>query len=96
MFEAKAAYSGFALAPGVLDKVRALVEAAPRERGPGNVRIMTNLLDRAVSMQGRRVLADGIVDETESSTSSCWRTSRAPSPGAATTSPATRSPRWSG
>ncbi|NVI91298.1 AAA family ATPase, partial [Actinomadura sp. BRA 177] len=66
VFEAKAAGSGFALAPGVLDKVRALVEAAPRERGPGNVRIMTNLLDRAVSMQGRRVLADGIVDETES------------------------------
>jgi SpoVK/Ycf46/Vps4 family AAA+-type ATPase len=66
VFEAKAAGSGFELAPGVLDKVRALVEAAPRERGPGNVRIMTNLLDRAVSMQGRRVLADGIVDETES------------------------------
>jgi SpoVK/Ycf46/Vps4 family AAA+-type ATPase len=27
---------------------------------------MINLLDRAVAMQGRRVLADGIVDETES------------------------------
>ncbi|MFB4309027.1 AAA family ATPase [Actinomadura sp. GTD37] len=66
VFEAKAADSGFELAPGVLDKVRALVEAAPRERGLGNVRIMTNLLDRAVAMQGRRVLADGIVDETES------------------------------
>ncbi|MER7545194.1 AAA family ATPase [Spirillospora sp. NPDC127506] len=66
VFAAKAADSGFALAPGVLDKVRALVEAAPRERGLGNVRIMTNLLDRAVAMQGRRVLADGIVDEGES------------------------------
>ncbi|MFA1545430.1 AAA family ATPase [Actinomadura chokoriensis] len=66
VFEAKAADSGFELAPGVLDKVRALVEAAPRERGLGNVRIMTNLLDRAVAMQGRRVLADGIVDEDES------------------------------
>ncbi|TDD82098.1 AAA family ATPase [Actinomadura darangshiensis] len=66
VFAAKAADSGFALAGGVLDKVRGLVEAAPRERGVGNVRIMTNLLDRAVAMQGRRVLADGIVDETES------------------------------
>ncbi|NEA28632.1 AAA family ATPase, partial [Actinomadura bangladeshensis] len=66
VFAAKAAASGFELAPGVLDEVRALVEAAPRERGLGNVRIMTNLLDRAVAMQGRRVLADGIVDETES------------------------------
>ncbi|WP_141583978.1 AAA family ATPase [Actinomadura sp. WMMA1423] len=65
-FTAKAAESGFELAPGVLEKVRALVEAAPRERGIGNVRIMTNLLDRAVAMQGRRVLADGIVDEDES------------------------------
>ncbi|GAA1867551.1 AAA family ATPase [Actinomadura bangladeshensis] len=66
VFAAKAAASGFELAPGVLEEVRALVEAAPRERGLGNVRIMTNLLDRAVAMQGRRVLADGIVDETES------------------------------
>ncbi|TMR33238.1 AAA family ATPase [Actinomadura geliboluensis] len=66
VFAAKAAASGFELAPGVLDKVRALVEAAPHERSLGNVRIMTNLLDRAVAMQGRRVLADGIVDETES------------------------------
>ncbi|GAA2277417.1 hypothetical protein GCM10010402_37410 [Actinomadura luteofluorescens] len=66
VFTAKAADSGFELAPGVLDKVRALVEAAPRERGVGNVRIMTNLLERAVAMQGRRVLADGIVDEDES------------------------------
>ncbi|WP_067799639.1 AAA family ATPase [Actinomadura formosensis] len=66
VFAAKAADAGFELAPGVVDKVRGLVEAAPRERGLGNVRIMTNLLDRAVAMQGRRVLADGIVDETES------------------------------
>ncbi|TDC56103.1 AAA family ATPase [Actinomadura sp. KC345] len=66
VFAAKAADSGFALADGVLDKVRALAEAAPRERGFGNARAMINLLDRAVAMQGRRVLADGIVDETES------------------------------
>lgn len=66
VFAAKAADSGFALAPGVLDKVRELAESAPRDRGFGNARSMINLLDRAVAMQGRRVLADGIVDETES------------------------------
>ncbi|MEU8797561.1 AAA family ATPase [Spirillospora sp. NPDC048819] len=66
VFAAKAADSGFALAPGVLEKVRELAEAAPRERGFGNARAMIHLLDRAVAMQGRRVLADGVVDETES------------------------------
>ncbi|MBO2465147.1 AAA family ATPase [Actinomadura violacea] len=66
VFAGKAADGGFALAPGVLDKVRALAQAAPRDNGFGNARIMINLLDRAVAMQGRRVLADGIVDETES------------------------------
>ncbi|RFS82757.1 AAA family ATPase [Actinomadura spongiicola] len=66
VFAAKAADSGFALAPGVLDKVRELTESAPRERGFGNARAMIHLLDRAVAMQGRRVLADGVVDETES------------------------------
>ncbi|WP_242886158.1 AAA family ATPase [Actinomadura litoris] len=66
VFAAKAADAGFALAPGVLDKVRALAQAAPRDRGFGNARIMINLLDRAVAMQGRRVLADGVVDENES------------------------------
>ncbi|MGI5327781.1 AAA family ATPase [Actinomadura nitritigenes] len=66
VFAGKAADGGFALAPGVLDKVRALAQAAPRDNGFGNARIMINLLDRAVGMQGRRVLADGVVDETES------------------------------
>ncbi|MFI0407557.1 AAA family ATPase [Actinomadura sp. 3N508] len=66
VFAAKAADAGFELAPGVLDRVRELVEGAPRERGFGNARAMIHLLDRAVAMQGRRVLADGIVDETES------------------------------
>ncbi|MGH3242615.1 MAG: AAA family ATPase, partial [Spirillospora sp.] len=66
VFAAKAADAGFALAPGVLDRVRELAESAPRERGFANARAMVNLLDRAVAMQGRRVLADGIVDETES------------------------------
>ncbi|WP_067457815.1 AAA family ATPase [Actinomadura macra] len=66
VFAGKAADAGFALAPGVLEKVRGLAQAAPRDRGFGNARIMINLLDRAVAMQGRRVLADGVVDETES------------------------------
>ncbi|MDL4774727.1 AAA family ATPase [Actinomadura xylanilytica] len=66
VFAAKAADAGFALAGGVLEKVRGLAQAVPRERGFGNARIMINLLDRAVAGQGRRVLADGVVDETES------------------------------
>ncbi|MFC6881805.1 AAA family ATPase [Actinomadura yumaensis] len=66
VFAGKAADAGFALAPGVLDKLRGLAAAAPRDRGFANARIMINLLDRAVANQGRRVLADGVVDETES------------------------------
>ncbi|MEU6037415.1 AAA family ATPase [Actinomadura sp. NPDC047616] len=66
VFARKAAESGFALAGGVLEKVRALVQAAPRDRGLVNARLMNHLLDRAVAMQGRRVLEDGVVDEHES------------------------------
>ncbi|SPT56883.1 AAA family ATPase [Actinomadura madurae] len=66
VFAGKAEDAGFALAPGVLDKVRSLAQSAPREHGAGNARAMVALLDRAVALQGRRVLADGIVDETES------------------------------
>jgi SpoVK/Ycf46/Vps4 family AAA+-type ATPase len=66
VFQAKAASAGFALADGVLDRVAALVRAAPRDRGFGNARTMNGLLDRAVANQGRRVLADGVVDESES------------------------------
>ncbi|MBX6767588.1 MAG: AAA family ATPase, partial [Actinomadura rubrobrunea] len=66
VFARKAAEAGFALADGVLAKVRALVQAAPRDRGLVNARLMSHLLDRAVAMQGRRVLEDGVVDETES------------------------------
>ncbi|GLZ04680.1 hypothetical protein Acsp03_21460 [Actinomadura sp. NBRC 104412] len=66
VFRAKAEAAGFALAPGVLGRVEALVRATPRDRGFGNARAMNGLLDRAVAMQGRRVLADGVVDETES------------------------------
>ncbi|RAY11695.1 hypothetical protein DPM19_29175 [Actinomadura craniellae] len=66
VFAAKAADAGFALADGVLDKVRSLVHSTPRDRGFGNARLMINLLDRAVAMQGRRVLEDDRVDEDES------------------------------
>ncbi|MEV5828598.1 AAA family ATPase [Spirillospora sp. NPDC052242] len=66
VFAAKAADAGFALADGVLDRVRALLQAAPQGPGSANARTMVNLLDRAVALQGRRVLADGVVDETES------------------------------
>ncbi|MGI8332198.1 AAA family ATPase [Actinomadura scrupuli] len=66
IFAAKAADGGFALADGVLAKVRALVHAVPRGNAFANARLMINLLDRAVSMQARRVLEDGIVDEDES------------------------------
>jgi SpoVK/Ycf46/Vps4 family AAA+-type ATPase len=66
IFAGKAADSGFALADGVLDKVRTLVHAVPRGSAFANARLMINLLDRAVAMQARRVLEDGIVDEDES------------------------------
>ncbi|WP_051299993.1 AAA family ATPase [Actinomadura rifamycini] len=66
VFAAKAADAGFALADGVLERVRALLRAAPQGPGSANARTMVNLLDRAVALQGRRVLADGVVDETES------------------------------
>ncbi|MFC0039988.1 AAA family ATPase [Actinomadura rayongensis] len=66
LFAARAADGGFALADGVLEKVRAVVRAAPRDRGLANARLAISLLDRAIARQGRRVLADGVVDETES------------------------------
>ncbi|RMI36117.1 AAA family ATPase, partial [Actinomadura harenae] len=66
VFARRAAETGFALADGVLAKIGRLVRAAPRDRGFGNARVMIDLLDRAVALQGRRVLADGVVDETES------------------------------
>ncbi|SEG07457.1 AAA+-type ATPase, SpoVK/Ycf46/Vps4 family [Thermomonospora echinospora] len=66
VFTAKAADEGFTLGPGVLERVRGLVQAAPRDRGFANARLMVRLLDRAVALQGRRVLADDVVDEGES------------------------------
>ncbi|GAB3668029.1 hypothetical protein GCM10027589_34260 [Actinocorallia lasiicapitis] len=63
VFVAKTAESGFTLAEGVVDRVRALLKAGPRDT---NARIMNSLLDRAIALQSRRVLEDGVVDSTES------------------------------
>jgi SpoVK/Ycf46/Vps4 family AAA+-type ATPase len=66
VFARKAADAGFALHEGVLDKMRTLVQTATRGPAFTNARLMAHLLDRAVAMQARRVLEDGIVDESES------------------------------
>ncbi|MGK5558426.1 AAA family ATPase, partial [Actinomadura kijaniata] len=65
VFQRRAAASGFTLADGVPEKAAALLRAAPRGPGFANARLAANLLEWAVALQGRRVLADGVVDETE-------------------------------
>ncbi|GAB3873221.1 hypothetical protein GCM10029964_013100 [Kibdelosporangium lantanae] len=62
VFAAKAAAGGFTLQDGVLDKVRGLLANTPT----GNARLSVALLERAVSRQSRRVLADDVVSEDES------------------------------
>ncbi len=66
IFQVKAADAGFALREGVVEKVRELVRAATRDRAVGNARLVINLLDRAVAMQARRVLDDGVLTDDES------------------------------
>jgi SpoVK/Ycf46/Vps4 family AAA+-type ATPase len=66
IFQAKAADAGFALREGVLDKVRELVHGSTRDSNVGNARAMINLLDRAIAMQSRRVLDDGVLTDDES------------------------------
>jgi SpoVK/Ycf46/Vps4 family AAA+-type ATPase len=66
VFARKAADAGFELHEGVLDKVQTLVQSANRGAAFTNARLMSNLLDRAVAMQARRVLEDDVVDEGES------------------------------
>jgi SpoVK/Ycf46/Vps4 family AAA+-type ATPase len=63
VFEVKAAAAGFVLHDGVAEQVRQLLGSAPPA---GNARAAVALLDRAIALQARRVLADGIVDEHES------------------------------
>jgi SpoVK/Ycf46/Vps4 family AAA+-type ATPase len=66
IFRVKAVDAGFALREGVLAKVRELVRGSLRDRGVGNARLIINLLDRAVAMQARRVLDDGVLTADES------------------------------
>ncbi|WP_329239421.1 AAA family ATPase [Actinoallomurus sp. NBC_01490] len=66
IFKAKAVDAGFALREGVLDKVRELVHGSTRDSNVGNARAMINLLDRAIAMQSRRVLDDGVLTDDES------------------------------
>ncbi|NUS74184.1 MAG: AAA family ATPase [Corynebacteriales bacterium] len=66
LFEAKAVQAGFTLREGVLDKVRGLVRGVRPDATLANAHLAINLLERSVTMQSRRVLADGIVDENES------------------------------
>jgi SpoVK/Ycf46/Vps4 family AAA+-type ATPase len=66
IFKAKAADAGFALREGVLEKVRELVHGSTRDSNVGNARAMINLLDRAIAMQSRRVLDDGVLTDDES------------------------------
>ncbi|MFL6122956.1 AAA family ATPase, partial [Actinophytocola sp.] len=47
--------AGFRLAPGVTDRVRDLLGAAPRDSSFGNGRFVRNLLDRTIARQAERV-----------------------------------------
>ncbi|TDD50769.1 AAA family ATPase [Saccharopolyspora elongata] len=66
LFERKAAAAGFALGDGVPEKARAVVRTARRDAAMTNGRLAVNLLERAVSLQSRRILADGVVSADES------------------------------
>jgi SpoVK/Ycf46/Vps4 family AAA+-type ATPase len=65
LFATRAAEAGFVLRDGVLDKVRMVVRTRRPDAALTNARLAINLLERSVSMQARRVLADGIVDDDE-------------------------------
>ncbi|MBW8482489.1 AAA family ATPase [Actinomadura parmotrematis] len=65
VFEQGAADAGYALGAGVTGKVGGLLQGAQRGPGFANARLAAGLLEWSVAMQGRRVLADGVVDETE-------------------------------
>ena len=55
IFAAMAANAGYTVQEGMLDAVRARVRAAERGESFGNARMMRNLLDRAISLQARRL-----------------------------------------
>ena len=65
LFEAKAGQAGFTLGEDVPDTVRDLLAANPYASRSGRARVAIGLLDRAVALQARRILSDGVVDENE-------------------------------
>ncbi|MGW1681008.1 AAA family ATPase [Saccharopolyspora sp. NPDC002376] len=69
LFERKAADAGFTSGDGVPEKVGKLVRAARRDAAMTNGRLAVNLLERAISAQSRRILADaepgGALDRIE-------------------------------
>lgn len=66
LFERKAAAAGFTLGEGVPEKAGAVARTARRDAAMTNGRLAVNLLERAISLQSRRILADGVVGEDES------------------------------
>ncbi|WP_157610380.1 AAA family ATPase [Spirillospora albida] len=65
VFAERAAAEGFALAPGVLDRVRDLLASRAGGARLGNARLMAALLERTVARQARRVMNAGALDEDE-------------------------------
>ncbi|GAA4616802.1 AAA family ATPase [Saccharopolyspora hordei] len=57
IFERMAAAAGFTLDEGVEAEVRRILRAAKRDESFGNGRVVRNLLDRAVALQGERITA---------------------------------------
>ncbi|MDA3642772.1 AAA family ATPase [Saccharopolyspora indica] len=57
IFERMAGSAGFALADGVGAEVRGILRAAKRDESFGNGRVVRNLLDRAIALQGERITA---------------------------------------
>ncbi|SDN67055.1 AAA family ATPase [Allokutzneria albata] len=64
LYGVKAADAGFTLGAGVLSKVGEVVRSARPDTA--GARLALSLLERSVTAQSRRILADGVVDETES------------------------------
>ncbi|KAA5830671.1 AAA family ATPase [Saccharopolyspora hirsuta] len=68
LYERKAAEAGFTVAAGVPEKVGRLVRTARRSAAMTNGRLAAHLLERTISLQSRRILADeepGALDRIE-------------------------------
>jgi hypothetical protein len=57
IFEAMAESAGFTLQEGVQAEVRRALRATKRDESFGNGRVIRNLLDRAIALQGERITA---------------------------------------